>query len=165
VFSVCRLVSRRCHNISTLTNWGQPPPRTGRAPLTHPAPHGYIPATQDAAFCKRSGYHRESAAECGRCLVQLAITARPPSLHRHYPASFHRIGLPASAVLCSLPTSPPPFASLASSACRAYSSTLDKSSRDLTGCLANIVCNANGPSTPGLQQPLARARLPMLPST
>ena len=91
VFSVCRLVSRRCHNISTMSNWGQPPPRTGRAPLTHPAPHGYFPATQDAAFCKRSGYHRDSAAECGRCLVQLAITARPPSLHRGVPSGSARL--------------------------------------------------------------------------
>ena len=33
-----------CHNISTIVNWGAPPPRTGRAPLTHPAPHGYFPA-------------------------------------------------------------------------------------------------------------------------
>jgi hypothetical protein len=40
------------------------------------------------------------------------VLASPPSLHQHYPAS---------QVLCSDPTSPPPFASLAASACRAYS--------------------------------------------
>ncbi len=40
-----------------------------------------------------------------------------------------------------------------------------KDEQSLTGCLDNIMCSANGPSTPGLQQPLAMTRLPMLPST
>ena len=31
----------------------------------------------------------------------------------------------------------------------------DKSNRDLTGCLDDIMCNANGPSTPGLRKSLA----------
>jgi hypothetical protein len=41
----------------------------------------------------------------------------------------------------------------------------NKSRWDLTGCLADIMCNANGPSTPGLRQSLAMTRLPVLPSS
>mgnify|MGYP000049663395 CR=1 FL=1 len=38
VFSVCRLVSRRCHNISTMYPLAPAPHRTGRGALHHPAP-------------------------------------------------------------------------------------------------------------------------------
>ena len=56
---------------------------------------------------------------------------------------------------------PGPFALLASSACTCILastwlvSTSNKSSWDLTGCLVDIMCSANGPSTPGLLMPLA----------
>ena len=76
-----------------------------------PRPHSRSPMLRSA---NRSGYHRRSGSVSGRCHFQNAMTARPPSLHQNYPAS---------KVLCSLPTSPSPFASLASPACRAYSST------------------------------------------
>ena len=39
VFSVCRLVSRRCHNISTIPRLSAAPHRTVLALLTHTAPH------------------------------------------------------------------------------------------------------------------------------
>src|SRR4051794_40761948 len=35
----------------------------------------------------------------------------------------------------------------------------------LTGCLADVLCNAKGPSTPGLRSSLAMPRRPMLPSS
>ena len=63
------------------------------------------------------------------------------------------------------------FASLASAACRAYSAEHDGSScyvqelQGLTGCLDAVLCNANGPSTPGLRSQLAMARRPVLPSS
>ncbi len=38
VFSVCRLVSRRCHDISTFHRLAPAPLRTVRALLTHTAP-------------------------------------------------------------------------------------------------------------------------------
>ncbi len=40
-----------------------------------------------------------------------------------------------------------------------------KSNRDLTGCLGDVMCSANGPSTPGLPAPLAKTRRSMLPSS
>ena len=40
-----------------------------------------------------------------------------------------------------------------------------KSSQGLTGCSDDMMCNANGPSTPGLRPPLAKTRRPMLPSS
>ena len=56
---------------------------------------------------------------------------------------------------------PAPFALLASSACTCIlastwlDSTANKSFWDLTGCLVDMMCSANGPSTPGFLMPLA----------
>ncbi len=66
---------------------------------------------------------------------------------------------------------PAPFALLAFSAWSRILasswlvSTPGKSRWDLTGCPVDMMCNANGPSTPGLLQPLAMTRPPVLPSS
>ena len=72
------------------------PPRTGRAPLTHPAPHGDYPPATGLRSAPALSYHLDSGSVSRRCSLAYAITAWPPSLDRHYPAS---------TVLCSLPTS------------------------------------------------------------
>lgn len=91
----------------------------------------------------------------------IRVSAQPPSLHQNYPAS---------SVLCSRPIPKQSFASVASSASRAYSirhhwlSWSDQELLGLTGCLENLVCNANGSSTPGLSQRLAKMPLKVSPS-
>ena len=66
---------------------------------------------------------------------------------------------------------PVPFALLAFSAWSRIlaapwlAATPGKSRWDLTGCPVDIVCNANGPWTPGLLLPLAMTRPPVLPSS
>jgi hypothetical protein len=94
-----------------------------------------------------------------------------PSLDRSYPAWFDPIGIWAAAVICIHPTPKGSFAFLASSACPAYSHCYDWSSSQfknplgLTGCSGDIMCSANGPSTPGLRPSLAITRRSMLPSS
>ena len=90
------------------------------------------------------------------------VMAWRPSLHPHYRASFHAIGLHASTVLFRHPTSqsrlhPSPFRLV-----RAYSNRRDWHSRRTRTAGISLVaswasCVARSwPSTPGLQSPLAK---------
>jgi hypothetical protein len=95
-----------------------------------------------------------------RCVRRMPGSTRvlvsPPSLHPSYQVS---------TVLCSDPTSQPPFCLPRLFDLSGILVRVDKSRWDLTGCLVDMMCNANGPSTPGLRQSLARTRLPVLPSS
>ena len=81
--------------------------------------------------------------------------APTPSLHRHYPASFHVLGLLVAAILCVVPTSQSHRHSSPLRLVRAYLWRRNWMSRrtrncwDLTGCFMNIVCSAIVASDPG----------------
>ena len=135
-----------CHNISTVVNWELPPPRTGRAQLTHPAPHQHL------RTCVRCRPPR-LALGIRRCVRQVpkstGVLAWPPSLHSHYRASFPQLGRLAATVLCGLPTSHCLLRSSPLRLVRAYSSRRNWSSRRsravgislvalLTSCVARM---------------------------
>ena len=73
------------------------PPRTGRAPLTHPAPHDDYPESAKAEMFWHPGLLSLRFQHRVRMVLPWMTTiAWPLSLHQSYPAS---------SVLCNLPTS------------------------------------------------------------
>ena len=86
--------------------------------------------------------------------VSLTVFA---SLHRHYPASIHPLGLQASAVLFVVPTPLPSTVRPRSRLEWTYSQRRHwnwrrcKNGKGLIGCHVNVMCSAKGPTTPGLQ--------------
>ena len=73
------------------------PPRTGRAPLTHPAPHDGYPESAKTEMYWHSGLLSLRFQHRVRVVLPWMTTiAWPPSLQQSYPAS---------SVLCSPPTS------------------------------------------------------------
>jgi hypothetical protein len=135
-----------------MSNWVLPPPRTGRAPLTHPAPHG---GHHDAISCIDLQVGSVSIVDPAQC----PDDALPKCLHRS--AAFPPPELPGFIGTMQPSDFPAPSAFLAFSACTCILvstwlvSTSNKSFWDLTGCPVDMMCSANGPSTPGLQMPLA----------
>jgi hypothetical protein len=104
----------------------------------------------------------------GRSLSRDSLAAFPPPELPGFVSPTWQVGCCGTIRLSDFPA---PFALLASSArTRILASpwlvsTSNKSRWDLTGCLVDIMCNANGPWTPGLRQSLARTQLPVLPSS
>ncbi len=93
VFSVCRLVSRRCHHISTIHQLAPAPHRTGRAVFPHPALQtGSHRSRVD--FSSTISDSRFSFVD-NSLLALCPLIVSPPrytclstsSLHRHYPVS------------------------------------------------------------------------------
>ena len=101
VFSVCRLVSRRCHTISTLYPLAPAPHRTGRADFPHPAlqtgsqvssinptvnlTFGSLAAISDSRFSSVDNAPPGSVP--GIVSPPRYTYLSTPSLHQHYPAS------------------------------------------------------------------------------
>jgi len=142
-----------CPNIFTVANRDLPPLRTGRAQLTHPAPHQ--PHAQHVR-CWPTGGSLVRPALCpanARFDPRIGVAAFPPPELPGFDGTMQRSDFPAAICL-------PRLFDLSGILVLA-----NKSRWDLTGCLADIMCNANGPSTPGLRQSLAMTRLPVLPSS
>ncbi len=142
-----------CHNILTIANWELPPLRTGRAPLTHPAPRQHLctaGALPVAQVSTRDPALRPASAQVD---PRTGVAAFPPPELPGFSGTMQRSDFPAAICL-------PCFFSLSGILVLS-----DKSNRDLTGCLGDVMCSANGPSTPGLPAPLAKTRRSMLPSS
>ena len=97
VFSVYRLVSRRCHAISTVYPLAPAPHRTGRADFPHPALQSgsqvssVNPTFESLAAIPDSRFSSVDNVFPGSepCIVSLPryTCLSTPSLHRHYPVS------------------------------------------------------------------------------
>ncbi len=89
VFSVFRLVSRRCHTISTVYPLAPAHPRTGRADFLHPALQAGSQVCTFAISDSRFSSVDNAFPGSVSCIVSLPRYTCPsiPSLHRHYPAS------------------------------------------------------------------------------
>ena len=145
-----------------MSNWVLPPPRTGRAPLTHPAPHGGYHAATNHSDLHAGSVIIVHPALCPDdaspsmppplgCLPSTSVTR----LQRYY-AAFR---LPRA--VCA----PHLFGLYTHTRVDVVGNHAKQELWDLTGCLEDILCSAKGPWTPGLRQPLAMTRLPILPSS
>ena len=140
VFSVCRLVSRRCHIISTLHQLSPAPLRTVRALLTHTAPQTVIHNFR--CYAQQFRFHRFSASVFGRCLPTSLDHLSSPSLQRRCPPSM---------VLLDDPTPCRPFASLPFCGCLAYSRRLPPRHTSAWSCLQKQL---QGCGVPGIRNSL-----------
>jgi hypothetical protein len=86
VFSVCRLVSRRCHAISSIL--GCPArPSQNRACAIHAHGSSHRLSRALARYAMQFRCHRFSAAGRGRCFFTSLDHVSSPFLRRHYPPS------------------------------------------------------------------------------
>ena len=153
VFPVATWFPGWCHNISTVVNWELPPLRTGRAPLTHPAPRPHVRTVGALRADQVSTLDPALCPEGAQVDLRTGVAAFPPPELPGFNGTMQRSDFPAAICLPCL---------FSLSGILVLS---NKSNRDLTGCPGDTMCSANGPSTPGLRQSLAMTRLPMLPSS